>query len=218
MARRLKAMGQQSYRNGFDLTLQEQALELPLRWRQPRTIFVNSMSDLFHHEVPFSYIQRVFEVMEKASWHRYQVLTKRAERLEQIAPDLVWPQNVWMGVSVEDERVRGRIEHLRRVPAVVRFLSIEPLLGPIPSLDLSEIHWVIAGGESGPGCRPMQPDWVRSIRDQCEEQGVHFFFKQWGGVNKKALGRELDGKFHDAMPERTLQKLKLASMRPAADI
>ncbi len=218
MARRLKAMGQQSYRNGFDLTLQEQALELPLRWRQPRTIFVNSMSDLFHHEVPFSYIQRVFEVMEKASWHRYQVLTKRAERLEQIAPDLVWPQNVWMGVSVEDERVRGRIEHLRRVPAVVRFLSIEPLLGPIPSLDLSEIHWVIAGGESGPGCRPMQPDWVRSIRDQCEEQGVHFFFKQWGGVNKKALGRELDGKFHDAMPERTLRKLKLASMRPAADI
>jgi protein gp37 len=168
--------------------------------------------------VPFSYIQRVFEVMEKASWHRYQVLTKRAERLEQIAPDLVWPQNVWMGVSVEDERVRGRIEHLRRVPAVVRFLSIEPLLGPIPSLDLSEIHWVIAGGESGPGCRPMQPDWVRSIRDQCEEQGVHFFFKQWGGVNKKALGRELDGKFHDAMPERTLRKLKLASMRPAADI
>jgi protein gp37 len=218
MARRLKAMGQQSYRNGFDLTLQEQALELPLRWRQPRTIFVNSMSDLFHHEVPFSYIQRVFEVMEKASWHRYQVLTKRAERLEQIAPDLVWPQNVWMGVSVEDERVRGRIEHLRRVPAVVRFLSIEPLLGPIPSLDLSEIHWVIVGGESGPGCRPMQPDWVRSIRDQCEEQGVHFFFKQWGGVNKKALGRELDGKFHDAMPERTLRKLKLASMRPAADV
>jgi protein gp37 len=218
MARRLKAMGQQSYRNGFELTLQEQALELPLRWRQPRTIFVNSMSDLFHHEVPFSYIQRVFEVMEKASWHRYQVLTKRAERLEQIAPDLVWPQNVWMGVSVEDERVRGRIEHLRRVPAVVRFLSIEPLLGPIPSLDLSEIHWVIVGGESGPGCRPMQPDWVRSIRDQCEEQGVHFFFKQWGGVNKKALGRELDGKFHDAMPERTLRKLKLASMRPAADI
>lgn len=218
MARRLKAMGQQSCRNGFELTLQEQALELPLRWRQPRTIFVNSMSDLFHHEVPFSYIQRVFEVMEKASWHRYQVLTKRAERLEQIAPDLVWPQNVWMGVSVEDERVRGRIEHLRRVPAVVRFLSIEPLLGPIPSLDLSEIHWVIVGGESGPGCRPMQPDWVRSIRDQCEEQGVHFFFKQWGGVNKKALGRELDGKFHDAMPERTLRKLKLASMRPAADI
>jgi protein gp37 len=218
MARRLKAMGQQSYRNGFELTLQEQALELPLRWRQPRTIFVNSMSDLFHHEVPFSYIQRVFEVMEMASWHRYQVLTKRAERLEQIAPDLVWPQNVWMGVSVEDERVRGRIEHLRRVPAVVRFLSIEPLLGPIPSLDLSEIHWVIVGGESGPGCRPMQPDWVRSIRDQCEEQGVHFFFKQWGGVNKKFLGRELDGKFHDAMPERTLRKLKLASMRPAADI
>lgn len=218
MARRLKAMGQQCCRNGFELTLQEQALELPLRWRQPRTIFVNSMSDLFHHEVPFSYIQRVFEVMEKASWHRYQVLTKRAERLEQIAPDLVWPQNVWMGVSVEDERVRGRIEHLRRVPAVVRFLSIEPLLGPIPSLDLSEIHWVIVGGESGPGCRPMQPDWVRSIRDQCEEQGVHFFFKQWGGVNKKALGRELDGKFHDAMPERTLRKLKLASMRPAADI
>lgn len=207
MAHRLKAMGVEAYRNAFDLTLQEHALDLPLRWKRPQTIFVNSMSDLFHKDVPLVYIRRVFKVMEQASWHRFQVLTKRADRLEKVAPDLVWPKNVWMGVSVEDERVAWRIDHLRRVPAAVRFLSLEPLIGPLDNLDLTDIHWAIVGGESGPGCRPMNPQWVRSIRDQCEKQGTFFFFKQWGGINKKAAGRDLDGKTYDDMPERTLKKL-----------
>lgn len=207
MARRLKAMGQPSYRNGFDLTLQEQALELPIHWKRPQTIFVNSMSDLFHKDVPLAYIRRVFDVMERATWHRFQVLTKRADRMEELAPDLVWPKNVWMGVSVEDERVTWRIDRLRRVPAAVRFLSLEPLIGPLEGLDLTGIHWAIVGGESGPGCRPMQPEWARSIRDQCARQGTFFFFKQWGGINKKAAGRELDGRTYDDMPEKSLRKL-----------
>jgi protein gp37 len=200
-------MGQHAYRNGFDVTLQEQMLRKPLSWRRPQTIFVNSMSDLFHEQVPLDYIRRVFDVMKEANWHRFQVLTKRAARLEDLAPLLEWPPNVWMGVSVEDERVTQRIDHLRKVPAAVRFLSLEPLIGPLPKLNLKGIHWAIVGGESGPGCRPMEAAWVRSIRDQCRKQEVLFFFKQWGGVNKKAAGRMLDGKTYDQMPGGSLSKL-----------
>lgn len=200
MAERLQAMGQENYRNGFRLTLQPQMLELPLRWKKPQTVFVNSMSDLFHDDVPAAYIAQVFDVMRRASWHRFQVLTKRSERLAELARDIEWPENVWMGVSVESERYSFRIDHLRSTPAAVKFLSLEPLLGPLPTLDLSGIHWVIVGGESGPGARPMSPAWVRDIRGQCRRARVAFFFKQWGGTNKKAAGRVLDGKTWDQMP------------------
>jgi protein gp37 len=193
-------MGQRNYRNGFRLTLQPQMLDIPLSWRKPQTIFVNSMSDLFHDSVPISYVQSVFEVMERAHWHRFQVLTKRARRLAELAPKLPWPPNVWMGVSVESAEYAWRVEHLRTAPAAVRFLSLEPLLGPLPSLRLSGIHWVIVGGESGPKARPMNPDWATGIRDQCEKAQVPFFFKQWGGPNKKRTGRLLDGRTWDAMP------------------
>lgn len=195
-------MGQPRYRNGFEVTLQPDTLTLPLRWKAPRLIFVNSMSDLFHEAVPTAYIRDVFATMERASRHTFQVLTKRAERLEALASEISWPRNVWMGVSVENADYTWRIGHLRRVPASVRFLSVEPLLGPIPKLPLSGIHWVIVGGESGPGARPMEPSWVRSIRDQCGAQRVPFFFKQWGGVRKKRAGRELDGRTWDELPTR----------------
>lgn len=207
MAQRLQAMGVEAYRDGFSLTLQPKTLDVPLHWRQSRTIFVNSMSDLFHKDVPTSYIQQVFDVMVRADWHRYQVLTKRSDRLLELAQALPWPEQVWMGVSVEDARVQHRIDDLRKVPAAVRFLSCEPLIGPLQRLDLSGIDWVIAGGESGPGARPMDPDWARSLRDQCARAGVAFFFKQWGGVNKKTAGRILDGRTWDEMPGHTLEKL-----------
>ena len=200
MARRLKAMGQKNYANGFDLTLQPHMLDRPLQWKKPQVIFVNSMSDLFHADVPVEYIRRVFEVMESAHWHQFQVLTKRAERLEQVATELPWPENVWMGVSVENDDYTSRIDHLRRTPAAVKFLSLEPLLGPLPDLDLRDIDWVIVGGESGRSPRPMDPAWVRSIRDQCVDAAVPFFFKQWGGRNKKKAGRELDRLTWDQMP------------------
>lgn len=204
MARRLKAMGQPRYADGFRLTLQRDVVEAPLRWRSPRTIFVNSMSDLFHKDVPLDYIQQVFATMEQADWHTFQVLTKRADRLEELAGDLPWPGNVWMGVSVENADYTWRIEHLQRAPAQVRFLSVEPLLGPIPELPLKGIHWVIVGGESGPGARPMDPTWVTDLRDQCVAAKVPFFFKQWGGVNKSRTGRELEGRVWDGMPGREL--------------
>ncbi|MDP3236781.1 MAG: phage Gp37/Gp68 family protein [Myxococcales bacterium] len=175
-------------------------LREPLRWREPRLIFVNSMSDLFHEEVPLSFIRSVFEVMATAEHHRFQVLTKRADRLRELAPKLVWPANVWMGVSVESEQFTWRIDRLRETPAAVKFLSLEPLLSALPSLQLRGIDWAIVGGESGPGARPMQPTWVRAIRDQCQGAGVSFFFKQWGGVQKKASGRLLDGREHNEMP------------------
>jgi len=200
MAKRLRAMRQPNYRNGFEVTLQPQALDLPLRWRTPRTIFVNSMSDLFHEAVPSDYIRDVFQVMHDADWHRFQVLTKRSGRLRQLAPALGWPDNIWMGVSVEDTKQTGRIDDLRATDAAVRFLSLEPLLGPLDDLDLEGIDWVIAGGESGPGARPMDADWVRRIRDQCLKQETPFFFKQWGGVHKKRTGRRLDGRTWDEMP------------------
>lgn len=178
----------------------QELVELPLRWKRPRSIFVNSMSDLFHEDVPESFISRVFDTMRRASWHRFQVLTKRAARLREIGGRLVWPPNVWMGVSVESAAYVGRIDELRTAPAAIRFLSLEPLLGPLPGLDLSRIRWVIVGGESGPGARRLEPCWVRDIRDQCQRAAVAFFFKQWGGVQKKRAGRELDGRTWDEMP------------------
>jgi protein gp37 len=201
MAGRLRAMGTAAYRNGFELTLQPEKLDLPLRWRRPQTIFVNSMSDLFHEGVPTDYVRRVFDVMRRASWHRFQVLTKRAERLAELDAELVWAPNIWMGVSVESAAYAWRIDCLRRTRARVRFLSIEPLLGPLEDIDLSGIHWVIVGGESGPGARSMEARWAQSVRDQCLRAGVPFFFKQWGGVNKKRAGRVLDGRTWDEMPD-----------------
>ena len=201
LAKRLQAMGNANYAQGFRVALHEHMLGLPLRWRQPRVVFVNSMSDLFHDDVPFSFIERVFAVMQRASHHVFQVLTKRAERLAQLAPRLDWPPNVWMGVTLEHPDYLARVEHLRATPANVKFLSIEPLLGPMPQLDLSGIDWVIVGGESGPNARPMQPDWARDVRDRCLRSGVPFFFKQWGGRNKKKAGRLLEGRTWDEMPE-----------------
>jgi protein gp37 len=200
MAERLQLMGQPNYVNGFDLTLQPQALELPLRWKKPQRIFVNSMSDLFHEDVPLDFILRVFDVMRSAYWHEFQVLTKRAERLENLSTSLNWSPNIWMGVSVENAQYTSRVGCLRRTGAAVKFLSIEPLIGPIGEIDLSGIHWVIAGGESGPGARPMKRQWVVDIRRQCRAARVAFFFKQWGGVNKKKTGRVLDGRIYDEMP------------------
>ena len=200
MAKRLKAMGQIRYRNGFQVTLQPDALEAPLRWRRPRMIFVNSMSDLFHKDVPNKFIADCFAVMAKASQHTFQVLTKRPERAAEMAGELPWPKNVWMGTSIENADYTYRIRAIVKIPAAVRFLSLEPLLGPIPRLPLREIHWVIVGGESGPGARPMKSNWVFQIRDRCLESDVPFFFKQWGGVNKKRAGRQLDGRVWDLTP------------------
>jgi protein gp37 len=203
MAERLRAMGQPNYANGFEPTLQPHMLELPLRWKKPQRIFVNSMSDLFHADVPLSYVREVFDVMARAHWHRFQILTKRAERLEELGSQLDWTPNIWMGVSIETAEYRHRIDHLRRTPARVKFLSLEPLLGPLADLDLCGIDWVIVGGESGPGARPMASSWVADLRDQCRTANVPFFFKQWGGTNKKRAGRVLEGRVWDEMP-RTL--------------
>jgi protein gp37 len=200
MAERLQIMGQPNYANGFKLTLQAHMLELPLRWRKPQTIFVNSMSDLFHEDVPLTYIRQVFDVMVRAQWHRFQILTKRASRLEELSPQLTWASNIWMGVSVESERYRSRIDHLRATKARTKFLSLEPLLGPLPNLDLAGIDWIIVGGESGPNARPMDPAWATDLRDQSRRARVPFFFKQWGGTNKKQAGRVLEGRVWDEMP------------------
>lgn len=201
MAMRLKAMGQPNYARGFELTLQAQALDLPLHWHKPQTIFVNSMSDLFHEDVPVWFIEQVFDVMRRASWHRFQVLTKRSARLLELSARLHWEPQIWMGVSVESADYLFRVADLRRTGAPIKFLSLEPLLGSLPTLCLSGIDWVIAGGESGPGARRMDPCWVRDVRDQCLAEGVPFFFKQWGGVNKKRAGRELDGRLWEEMPQ-----------------
>lgn len=188
------------FEQGFDLRLVRPALDLPLRWRKGRLIFVNSMSDLFHEDVPDSYVEQVFGVMEAATQHQFQVLTKRAERMAAFADGHAIPANVWMGVSVENAACRSRISLLRRVPARLRFLSLEPLIGPAGRLNLRGIHWVIVGGESGPGAREMKEEWVRDVRKQCRDAGVPFFFKQWGGVRKRLRGRELDGRTWDEMP------------------
>ena len=201
MAKRLQAMGQANYKNGFALTLQEHALELPLKWKKPQTIFVNSMSDLFHKDVKEEFIQKVFNVMIRAPWHTFQVLTKRAERLAQISDRLPWSKNIWMGVSVENEKYKDRIDCLRYTEANVKFISFEPLIGSVGKVNLKNIDWAIVGGESGPGARYMDPEWAIDLRDQCLKQKVPFFFKQWGGVNKKKTGRRLEGKYWNQMPQ-----------------
>lgn len=200
LAKRLQAMGMERYRNGFRVTLHKDLVDLPLTWKQPRLIFVNSMSDLFHEKVPLNFIQQVFRTMERCPNHTFQILTKRSSRLAEMAGRLPWPKNVWMGVSVEDSRVVHRINDLQKIPAAVRFLSCEPLIGPIDELPLKSIHWVIVGGESGPGARPLKREWVESILDQCRDAEIPFFFKQWGGVRKDLTGRKLHGKTYDEMP------------------
>jgi len=203
MALRLKAMGQSNYTNGFKLTLHERVLEKPIEWKTPQTIFVNSMSDLFHKDVPVNFIQQVFDVMRRANWHRFQVLTKRSERLLEISPQIDWPENVWVGVSVENADYVFRIDHLRQTGARIKFLSLEPLLGPLHDLNLSGMDWVIVGGESGPKARPIAEEWVVDIRDQCRIAKVPFFFKQWGGMKRKKAGRVLQGRTWDEMPQNT---------------
>jgi len=203
MARRLKAMGSPNYRNGFKLTLHDHVLAAPLQWKRPKRVFVNSMSDLFHEDVPTEFILKVFGVMRQAGHHQFQVLTKRSERLLDLDQELPWADNIWMGVTVENADYAFRIDHLRATRAHVKFLSIEPLLGPIPNLNLHGIDWVIVGGESGTRARPMAPEWVTDIRDQCLRSGVAFFFKQWGGRNKKKAGRILEGRTWDQIPRRS---------------
>jgi protein gp37 len=199
-AERFRGVPGHPYGQGFDLKLWEDRLELPMSWRRPRVIFVNSMSDLFHEGIPDTYVNAVFDVMTRAHWHQFQILTKRHERLAALAPRLPWPSNVWMGVSIENRRFVHRADYLRRVPAAVRFISAEPLLGPLEGLDLSGIHWLIAGGESGFRHRTARPEWVLQLRDQCLDQKVPFFFKQWGGRYSKAGGRLLDGREWSQMP------------------
>jgi protein gp37 len=200
MAKRLVAMGSPRYGNGFAVTLQEDLVDLPRKWRASRTIFVNSMSDMFHDDIPDEYVERVFRTMAECPQHTFQVLTKRAERLVELSPQLSWAPNVWIGVSVENQKYTHRAELLRHVPAAVRFLSVEPMLGPIPALPLQGIHWVIVGGESGRGARPLERAWVVEVFRQCRRAGVPFFFKQWGGVQKHTTGRKIFGRTYDEMP------------------
>ena len=209
MAKRLQAMGQPNYAGGFRPAVHEHLLETPLTWRTPQMIFVNSMGDLFHEVVPDEFIERAFETMVRASWHTFQILTKRSERLSAMAPGLPWPPNVWMGVTVERADYGFRIADLATTAAHVKFASMEPLLGPMDGLDIRPLDWVIAGGESGPGARPMDPEWVRGVRTLCRSAGVPFFFKQWGGTNRKKAGRILDGRTWDEYPT--------ASVAQAAD-
>lgn len=204
MAKRLKAMGQANYANGFKVTVHPDVLEYPYKNKKPMTIFVNSMSDLFHKDIPFKFIEKIFGVMLRTPQHTYQALTKRSERLAELSEELFWPNNVWMGVTVENADYQYRIDDLRKCGAKLKFLSLEPLLGPLPKLDLSGIDWVIVGGESGPGARPMSEEWVIEIKDQCVKAGVPFFFKQWGGVQKKRAGRLLEGRTWDEMPRGNL--------------
>jgi protein gp37 len=220
LAARLKRMGQRKYQGdghpgssgpGFAVTLHEQTLTEPLRWRSPRVVFVNSMSDLFHEEIPAEYIARVFEIMVQAKQHTFQVLTKREDRLAELAPDLPWPANVWMGVSIENRRFIHRADRLREVPASVRFISAEPLLGRLEGLDLTGIDWLIAGGESGPQHRPVKEPWLTELRDECLTAGVAFFFKQWGGRRSKSGGRLLDGREWSQMPKPLLQERELVA-------
>jgi len=200
MANRLKAMGQPNYVNGFNLTIHPHTIELPLKWKKPQMIFVNSMSDLFHESVPVDFIHQIFDVMHKASWHTFQILTKRSLRLLELDNKISWPMNVWMGVSVENSEYTYRINHLRSTHAQIKFMSLEPLLGPVENLNLTEIDWVIVGGESGPGARPIHEEWITNIRDQCLISQIPFFFKQWGGVRKKNNGRILQGQIWNEIP------------------
>ena len=211
MAKRLTAMGSSRYLDGFKPTLHHDLIDLPMRWKKPRTVFVNSMSDLFQEAVPDDFIARVFETMAACPQHTFQILTKRSGRVAALGSRLPWPANVWMGVSVENAQVLDRIDDLRAVPAQVRFLSCEPLIGPLGALDLAGIHWAIVGGESGPGARPMREAWAQDIREQCEDQGVAFFFKQWGGVRKEKFGRVLNGRTYDAMPRQPVIPIHAAA-------
>lgn len=202
MALRLNAMGQERYKNKFDVTLHTDLLEIPIKWKKPRMIFVNSMSDLFHEKIPLGFIERVFHTMELANHHIFQILTKRSKRLLELAPFLNWPKNLWMGVSVENQNAVSRIADLEEVPASTRFISFEPLLGPVQNISLGGIHWVIVGGESGPRARPLERHWVYGIKDLCATKGVPFYFKQWGGKRKKLNGRILDGRTYNEYPAR----------------
>lgn len=213
LAERFRGTPGHTYEHGFDLRLVPEALDLPLKWRKGRLIFVNSMSDLFHEGIPDEYIARVFDVMRRATQHQFQLLTKRADRMEQFAAYTDVPPNVWLGVSVESEEYKWRVDYLRRARARIRFISIEPLLGAVGRLDLHDIHWVIVGGESGRGARPMEPGWVRAVRSQCRAARVPFFFKQWGGVQKKRNGRTLDGRTYDEMPSFTLTQDETTGQR-----
>jgi len=224
MARRLRAMGVAKYAGGFEPTVHPEALPLPLTWKSPKMVFVNSMSDLFHERIPDGFVREVFQVMHRAEWHTFQVLTKRSDRLAHLGAHLDWPPNVWIGVSVETADYVRRIDDLRQTPAQCRFLSLEPLLGPLPTLDLRGIDWVIVGGESGPGARPMAVEWVRRVRDQCVECHVPFFFKQWGGVRRSTAGRILDGRIWHEMPPRSvlqpnpnLRRMELSSCPSATN-
>lgn len=201
MSRRLQAMGVEKYKNGFKIAMHEDALDIPYSWKKPRIVFVNSMSDLFHPDVTLDFIKKTFKVMNECPQHTFQVLTKRPERLRNVSDQLTWTDNIWMGTSVENEAVLSRKEDLVHCGAKIKFLSLEPLLGPLPNLTLNKIDWAIVGGESGPGARPIEEEWVLEIRDKCEESGTAFFFKQWGGVRKKENGRELAGQTYDEMPD-----------------
>jgi len=209
MAERLRAMGQERYKNGFRLTIHPEALDEPYHWKKPRIIFVNSMSDLFHEKIPFEFIRDVFQAMNDNKHHTFQILTKRSERLREMAPKLYWSENIWMGVTIESNGYVRRADDLRKVDAAVRFLSLEPLLGPLPDLELDGIDWVIVGGESGPGARPMKEKWVLDIKQKCEKENIPFFFKQWGGINRKKAGRLLLGKTWDNYPKTAGGKLLL---------
>ncbi len=202
MAKRLQAMGQERYKNGFNVTIHPELLDEPFSWKKPRIVFVNSMSDLFHKKIPDKFIKEVFEVMNANQHHTFQILTKRSERLCEFASKLKWSENIWMGVTIEDNEFVHRADDLRKVSCAVKFLSLEPLLGPLPDLDLGGIDWVIVGGESGPGARPIKEEWIIEIKRCCEENCVPFFFKQWGGVNKKKAGRLLEGKTWDQYPDK----------------
>lgn len=204
-AERFRGLQGSPFEQGFDLKLWPERLDLPLRWKKPRRIFVNSMSDLFHKDVPDDYIMRIFETMARAHRHTFQILTKRSSRMAALSHQLPWPPNVWVGVTIELNQMVSRADHLREVPSTVRFISAEPLLGPLPDLDLTDIHWLIRGGESGPHHRPIDADWVRDLRDRCAAQGVAFFHKQWGGRTPKAGGRELDGRIWDEFPSSAQQ-------------
>lgn len=211
MSRRLQAMGVEKYSKGFQIRCHESVLGIPFGWKKPAMVFVNSMSDLFHKDVPVDFIKKVFGVMNQCPHLIFQVLTKRGDRLAEVAEHLTWSQNIWMGVSVENEAAQHRIEHLCKVPAAVRFLSCEPLIGALPALNLRGIDWVIVGGESGARPRPMDPEWAIQIRDQCQKSNVAFFFKQWGGRNKKAAGRELEGAYHDTFPKPKQRRQSVSS-------
>lgn len=206
MSKRLQAMGVEKYKDNFEVRTHEDALKIPYTWKNSKVVFVNSMSDLFHKDIPLDFIKKVFKVMNNNPQHVFQVLTKRAERLFELHTELKWTHNIWMGVSVENEKVKDRIDYLRQTNAKVKFLSLEPLIGPLHNLNLEKIDWVIVGGESGFKPRPMDADWVIDIQEQCDKNEVAFFFKQWGGKNKKASGRILNGRTYDEMPEIELQR------------